>query len=241
MSLFFREGHGAEKGLFPGSGIFLPGFRLGLGLRGFRLRGLLTRAAGRLVTAGFIPSRFIPALIPARFIAARLVPSWFIATLIALRRLHLPGRLDASECAAKFIDLPLICQFLALGQFYEFEDLIQLVDRMLERLGDLCRMQNCLVDCGGRCWTEVGGLHPLFRTQRLLAAFRRTVVLRLVLRMLGMARRFPLFRRRGIFPARFRCGCIHGLGFRGGKISGFLGMRLAKTARILGFRGFGGI
>jgi hypothetical protein len=182
-------------------------------------------------------------LIPSGFIAAGLIPSH-----IALRRLHLPGRLDAAERTAKFIDLAFIGELLTLSQFNEFQNLIQLVDRVLQRLGDLGRMQNCLVDGGSCCRPEISRLHPLLGTLRLRPAFRRTVSLRLrlllrlmpILWLLSMLRGFPLWCG-GMFFGRLRHGWLPGFRFifRSGKISRFLGMRLAKTTGVFSLRGFG--
>jgi hypothetical protein len=257
LNLFFREDHGAEKKLFRRSGIFrlwllgvrllrLP-FRLGLGelrlgRRHVRSRALIARAAILVVATGFIPARVVPAgFIAAGFIAAGLVPAGIITTRliparIALRWLHLARRLDAAERSAKFINLAFISQLLTLGEFHEFKDLVQLVDCVLELLGDFGRVQNGLMDGRRRSGTKIGGLHPLAGTLRFRPAFRRTA-----------ARHFP-WKVAGHFA--FRCGGGHFLGglgggrfpgfaLLGGKVGGHFGVRLAITAGVLHLGGFG--
>ncbi|MDR3458434.1 MAG: hypothetical protein P4N60_13365 [Verrucomicrobiae bacterium] len=164
-----------KKNLFSGSGIFRPGSRLSLGRRGFGLWSLiaLLPAVRLFLATGFIPTR----IVPARFIPPGLVAAWFvtprlIAPWIALRLLHLPGRLDAAEGAAELINLAFIGQLLALGEFNQLQDLIQLVDRVLERLGDFGRLQHRLMDGGSGGGPEIGGLHPLTRALRFLPALR---------------------------------------------------------------------
>jgi len=165
-----------------------------------------------------VPARFIaPLIIPTRFVPAGLVPSLiipprFVPARITLRRLHLAGRLDAAERAAKFIDLPFIGQLLTLGQFNEFQDLIQLVNRMLERFGDFRCVQNRLVDGRACCRSKISGLHPLPGALLFLTAVRRTVVLRFVLRLLHLTRCFALPLP---FPFRGRMRFSAGFGRRG--------------------------
>ncbi|HEV2692969.1 MAG TPA: hypothetical protein VG347_08755 [Verrucomicrobiae bacterium] len=207
------------------------------------MRSLLARTTLLLVPAGFIPPLIVPArLVPPLVIATLILPaglitSRFVPALVTLRRrLHLPWRLDATQCAAQFIDLAFIGQLLTLGQFYEFQNLIQLVDRVLERLRDLRRMQNRFMDGRARCRPEINRLHPLFGALRFRAALWETVALLRFMLLLGMrrmTRRFPFWRRR-MLPGRFRSVRFFRfrLRFRGGKISRFLGMRLAKTPGV---------
>ena len=41
-------------------------------------------------------------------------------------------RLDAAQRAAEFFNLAFVGQLLAFGEFHEFEDFVQLVNRVLE-------------------------------------------------------------------------------------------------------------
>jgi len=46
-------------------------------------------------------------------------------------------RLDAAERAAKFLDLALVGELLALGDFDEFQHFVEMINHLLERLGNL--------------------------------------------------------------------------------------------------------
>jgi hypothetical protein len=269
LSLFFREGHGAEKILFRRAGIFrvwllgmrMLRLRLGVlwwGRRHIRARALITRTAILLVATGLVPAR----IVPAGFIAAGLVPAGFITTrfiaaLIALRRRHhLARRLDAAERAAEFIDLAFISELLTLGQFHKFQNLIQLVDRMLELLGDFGRVQDGLMDGRGGGRTEISGLGPLPGTFGFRAAFRTLGAFRPIWSILAIlsfrraaardfARKiagyFALWRRGGGFLGRLGGGRFHGFTLVRGKVGGCFGMRLTITAGVLGLGGFRGL
>jgi hypothetical protein len=58
----------------------------------------------------------------------------FTAPLAALRfvRICLAGRLDAAERAAEIVQLAFIGQFLPLGNFNQFQNLVNPVNQLLE-------------------------------------------------------------------------------------------------------------
>ena len=138
------------------------------------------RCIGRLVVrmsfvgVGFVRmllvrmSVFLPGV--RRFVAR----TPFTASLAAGRflRIRLAGRLDAAERAAEIVQLAFIGQFLPLGNFNQFQNLVDPVNQLLERLGNFRRVDHGLVDrrCVGGA--EISGLHPGFRTRRFRSALQ---------------------------------------------------------------------
>jgi hypothetical protein len=119
--LFFREFHGAETGLIQAR------------------RRLSRFGLARLFRALiFLRPGFVPGI--AFFVARAVFPGAALGLFItrtACRMLRLmAGRLNAAERAAQFLNLPLIGQFLAFGNLNQFKDFVQLVNRVLERLGN---------------------------------------------------------------------------------------------------------
>ncbi len=112
----------------------------------------------------------------ARFVTARIfttlvVAAGFIAPRTTLLRLrYLTGRIDAAEGAAQFVQLALVGEFLALGEFDEFQNFIQLVNGLLERLGDLGGNQHGFVDGRTGRGAQIRRLGPFARA--LLGALR---------------------------------------------------------------------
>ena len=95
-----------------------------------------------------------------------------------MRRRHFAaGRLDAAQGAAKFIKLPFIGELLPLGHLDEFEHFIQLINHLLERLGNLRGVGNGLADGRSFGGPEIGGLDPLALTGgQARRRLRRTLI-----------------------------------------------------------------
>ena len=108
-------------------------------------------------------------------------------------------RLDAAQCPAQFLDLALVRQLLALGQFHQLEDLIELIHRVLQRFRDLRGMQHRLMD--GRTFgrPKIRGLRPLLRRTLLWSlrfwTTRLFAILRMTTARLGPAAMFLAARR----------------------------------------------
>lgn len=156
----------------------------------------------------------------ARFIAAG---------RLAKRRRLAARRLDAAECAPKFVNLAFVGELLALDDFDEFEHFIELVNHLFERLGNFGGVRDGLTDGGGFSRAEISGLDPRLRAQWFGTAFGTT-----------LTRQFAL-RRGKIFSGGLRGQRLNRIGFVGSKISERFCVRLAKIAgRIgLGFDVFG--
>jgi hypothetical protein len=151
--------------------------------------------------------------------------------LIVRRRLH-ARRLDAAQGAAQFLDFALIGQFLALGEFDEFEDFLKLIEGVLQRFGDLGGVQDGRMDGRSVSRAEIRGTTPLALAWLLrfitLGAFLPFVALRTfrTFAILFLAWWLRLGWRLdrcicGRFGAGRDIGHAHG---------GFLGVRLAKAA-----------
>ena len=195
-------------------------------------------------STGFLPAR--GALLVLRLLILRR------GLLIVLgRRRLLAHGLDAAQGAAEFLDFAFIGEFLALGHFDEFEDFLELIEGVLQFLGNLGGVENSEVDSRGIGGAEIDGAAPLtllmlMRRRRLLVtlgALGRTFVAFLTFRAfaalllvtflirfltgrLGVGRRFN-----GVLVGRFK-GRFDG-GWFGGDIArghGFLGVRFAETA-----------
>jgi len=86
----------------------------------------------------------------------------FFAAMRLLRRtlgdrlwLFAARRLNAAQCAAQFFNLAFIGQLLALGDLHEFQHFIQMIQQMLERLGNLRGVFHCLADGGSFGGTKI--------------------------------------------------------------------------------------
>ena len=156
----------------------------------------------------------------------RLARMWRIAAGVARRWRFAARRLNAAERAAKLINLALVGELLALGDLNEFENLIELVNHLLERLGNLRGMGDGFADGRGFGGTEIGGLDPRLRAHRFRAAFRTPLAGKFALR-------FGLRCRRN-FSGGFRHRLFHRLGFVRGKIGGRFDVRFAKIAGGIG-------
>ncbi len=150
----------------------------------------------------------------------------FIATLWrrAKWRRFPARRLDATKRAAKFVNLALVGEFLALGDLDEFQHFVELVNHLLERLGDFRGVRDGLTDGGNFGGTKIGRLDPRLRAQRFGTAFGATITLRFT-RKITLR---PDFRRAGMFRGRFRHRRFRRIGFVRGKISGRFRVRFAK-------------
>jgi hypothetical protein len=164
----------------------------------------------------------------ARFVTARRTGRQRFA---ARRRRLAAGRLDAAERAAEFVKLALVGELLALGDLDEFQHFVELVNHLLERLGNFRGVRDGLADGRGFGGTKIGGLGPLALARRLRSAVRPAVAGKFALRL---ARR-PGFRRREIFSGGFRHRFFHLFGFVRGKIGGRFRVRLAVIAGGIGF------
>ncbi len=185
--------------------------------------GLLAR---RLVLTGFIAALILFAEITA----------WFVPTRAARRlRLRRTLRLDAAEGAAQFINLAFVSDFLAFGDFDEFEHFVQLIVQFFQRVGDEGSVRDGLVDGGFLGGSEIGGLDPL-----ALADGDARRWLRRAFIAARFAAKIPALVPAQFARRRFGCGRNFGGGFMRrfvavrGKISGRFGVRLAEAA--LGFR-----
>lgn len=141
--------------------------------------------------------------------------------------------LDAAQRAAQFLDFALVGELLALGNFDEFENFVELINRVLERLGNLGGVRDGLADGRGFRRTKIRRLDPRFRTLRLGPA--------LFVPRFGAALAFRLGRRGNFghgFSRCFRGGFTRRLGnfFGRGGFAGFFGMRFAEIAGGVGFR-----
>ena len=86
------------------------------------------------------------------------------------------GRLDATERAAELVNLTFVGELLAFGEFDEFQNLVQLIRHLLERLGNLRGKFDGLADGGNVGGPEIGGLDVRWswiRATRFLNAWRR--------------------------------------------------------------------
>ncbi len=139
-----------------------------------RLRGL-----GR--AAFFRPRRIFGRLLPRR---ARLVVAGMMFAMTAIlilmpratgRLLRLePGRLNAPQGPPQLVNLAFVGHLLALGQFDQFQNFVQLIEGLPERLRDFRGMRHGLVDGRGLGRAKISGLHPWFgfRPARFGAAER---------------------------------------------------------------------
>ena len=212
FNLFFREVHGAEKYLISAGWWF---FRCG------RRRRFIV-VLDRLNLARFVTAR--------RTRRQRFAAGW---------RQFAARRLDAAERAAQLVNLALVGELLALGDLDEFQHFVELVNHLLERLGNLGGVRDGLADGRGFGGAEIGGFDPRLGAQRFRAAVRPAFAGKFALRFAWR----PGFRRGKIFGGRFRHRRFRRIGFMRGKISGRLRVRLAEIAGGIGlvmFRVFGG-
>jgi hypothetical protein len=186
-----------------------------LSRRFFRFRRTRRLLWPQNIFAGFVASR-------PRFFAAR----------AALRLRLVARRLDAAERAAEFVNFALVGNFLALGQLDEFENFIQLVNRVLQRFGNFGGVRDGLADGGNVGGAKISGFDPRLRARRLRAAFGTLVALRKFARARG--RRTDGFRFGRGFSGRRHFFRRRGFGM-------FFGMRFTEVAGRVGFvlRNFG--
>jgi len=163
----------------------------------------------------------------ARLVAARRAGR---QRFTAGRRQLTARRLDAAERAAEFVKLALVGELLTLGDLDEFEHFVELVNHLLERLGNFRGVRDGLADGRGFGGAKIGGLGPLTLARRFRAAFRPAVTGKFALRP---ARR-PGFRRGEIFSGRFRHRFFHRFGFVRGKVGGRFRVWLAEIAGGIG-------
>jgi hypothetical protein len=162
--------------------------------------------------------------------------------------------LNAAERAAKFINLALVSQFLALGQLDQFKNFVQLINGVLERLGNFRGVGHSLTDGRGFRRTKIGRLDPGLRLRAAIFGASRTFRLTLVFRLalaFWLTFRFRLalalafrFRSRGNFRNAFSGGFSNRPGVRMRKflwrhsLDRFFKMRFAEIAGGIAF-GFG--
>ena len=182
---------------------------------------LIAKITARLIAAGFVTTRLVPTGI----------------ALLRLRRRLATRRLDAAEGAAKFLDLALVGEFLALGNFDEFQNFVEMINHLLERLGNLRGVLDSLGDGRGFGGTEISGLDPRLGALRLGAAFLTAVIgatlAKLFTRRLDRADGFR-FGRGDVFRRRFGFVMLHVLRLMRGKFRRRFRMGHAKTAGSFG-------
>ncbi len=76
-------------------------------------------------------------------------------------------RLNAAQSAAQFFHFTFVGNFLAFGNFHQFEDFLDIIHHLLERFGNMRGIFHGLGDGGGFGGTEIGGLHPNLGALRL--------------------------------------------------------------------------
>jgi hypothetical protein len=193
------------------------------------------------------PTRFVAALvlvaiISTGFVTARLVTAW-----VTRRRLWLllfaTRRLDAAERAAKFFNLPFVGQLLAFGDFDEFQNFVEMINHLLERLGNFRGVFHGLGDSRGFGRTKISGLHPRLGALRLgatlLTAVIGTTIAKLFARRLGRARRFGFVMLDVFVMFRFVrskiCRCF---GMRNAETTGGIGLMLRMIDMVAMIGGF---
>ena len=155
-------------------------------------------------------------ILTLRAVGTFLGPAWFIAALalvtvtvaiprpaaglILARTPALRGRwlgrnlqtlrLNAAQSAAQFFHFTFVGNFLAFGNFHQFEDFLDIIDHLLERFGNMCGIFHGLGDGGGFGGTEIGGLHPDLGALRFIA--RRFLARRLGTRFATLIARLTL-------------------------------------------------
>jgi hypothetical protein len=147
--LSFREVHGAER----------VSINAGRRLAGFRRTRRFFRPLELFL--GFMPG--LTRLFVARLVFPPVAALRFLRPRTALRVLLMAGRLDAAQGAAKLFDLALIGEFLALGDFHEFKDFVQLINRVFQGFGNFRGVRHGLTDGRGLGRAEIGRLDPGLR------------------------------------------------------------------------------
>lgn len=216
LNLLFREVHGAEGSLSFRTGIFAGRFRLALNRRFFTTLVLVARFAAWFVTPGFIAAR---------------------STGRLLLRLLATRRLDAAQRPAQFVNLPFVSQFLAFGDFDEFQHFVEMINHLLERRGHFRGVFDGLTDGRSFSGAKIGRLDPRFGALRLRAAFGAAFFRAAIARLLawGCFRSLGWFRRSVRFCYRFGIVSFNGFRFMGGKISRRFGMGFAEITGRIGF------
>ena len=158
--------------------------------------------------------------------------------------LLLARRLDAAQGAAKFLNLALIGELLPLGDFHQFENFVQLVNRVFQRFGNLGGVSHRLADGRNFGRSKIRGFDPRPGLRATIFGlgrpFRAPLPLSLPFRL--RSRGWGKFRcnfRRG-FQWRLTHGFLVGISVRMEnlfrcRLRRFLGMRLAKVAGGVGF------
>ena len=163
--------------------------------------------------AGFVAPLILLAIIATGFIPARLIPAQIAGRQRWL--LLAAGRLDTAERAAKFFDLSFVGELLALGDLDELKHFVELVNHLLERLGNFGGVRDGFADGRGFGGAKIGGLGPLTLRRRFRPAVARRFGSARWLRRVGSFRGgFGLVR--GKFGRRFRV--------RFAKIAGGIGL-----------------
>ena len=78
----------------------------------------------------------------------------------ARRRRLIPGRLNPAQRAAQLFNFTLVRRFLALRNFDEFQNFIELVNHAFQRFGNFRGVGHRLADRGRFGGTEIGRLAP---------------------------------------------------------------------------------
>jgi hypothetical protein len=178
-------------------------------------------------------------LLPGRFLMARMMFAMLAAMRIFVARaallvLLMAWGLDAAEGAAQFFNLALVGQLLALGDFHQFQNFVQAVNHLFERLRNFRGMRHSLADGGSFGGAKIGGLAPLPGLGTALLGVTMAMERTFLLAGLTAAGRGLTGRRRCGRQFRLRLGSGFGLRCRNflGRdwLAGFFRMRFAEIA-----------
>ena len=147
FNLFFREVHGAED--FSINMPVLRAFGFRRRARFFVLRfGFLMTVRFLVVCWGFFGLFFAVLVVFARG-AGRIVVARVAESL------RLAGRLDAAERAAEFVNLAFVGELLPLGDFDQFEHFVEMINHLLEAIGNFRGVFDGLADGRGVGGSEI--------------------------------------------------------------------------------------
>jgi len=121
-----------EAGLVSGSCVFLARLLFRSELFGRRfLGGLMFR-----LVSGFLARRFATAAFLPLVILPRPFFTWMFRTPFTFTLRLVTRCLDAAQGAPEILDFPLVAHFLFFRQFNQFQNVLHLLERFLERFDD---------------------------------------------------------------------------------------------------------
>ena len=124
---------------------------------------------------------------------------------------------------------------MAFGDLDEFEHFVELINHLLERLGNFRGVRNGLTDSGSFRRTKISGLDPRLRTQRFGTAFGATIALRFA----GEITLRPSFRRARNFCDGFCLRRFRRISLVRSKIGGCFRVRFAEITGSIALVMFG--